>query len=73
MKTFYDIPTQVKYREKGSNYWDVYGIAYRDELICACCGGITELEELAKAEAAGEIEFTEIPEWVNFTYEIMEA
>lgn len=72
MKTFYDIPTQVMFKEKDSNYWEA-GIAYRDEFICACCGGITELGELAEAEDVGEIEVVEFPDWVNFTYEITEA
>lgn len=69
MKTFYETPTQVKFREKDSSFWES-GIAYRDEFICACCGGITELCELAEAETSGEIEFVELP-WVNLAYEII--
>ena len=39
-----------------------YGIAYNDEVICACCGGIFELDEIEILE--------EYEDWIDFKYEI---
>lgn len=46
---YFEIPTQVK-------FWDgryIGGIAYRDEIICGCCGGIfgiSDIYELAPSK-----------------------
>ena len=36
---YYDIPTQVKFFDFGSEepYW-IGGIAFQDVIICGCCG-----------------------------------
>lgn len=44
MKTFYDAPTQVYFVDE-DGVWRG-GIAYRDEIICGCCGGIYEIDEV---------------------------
>ena len=39
---YFEIPTQVK-------FWDgcyIDGIAYRDEIICGCCGGIFRISDI---------------------------
>ena len=39
---YFEIPTQVK-------FWDgryIGGIAYRDEIICGCCGGIFRISDV---------------------------
>lgn len=60
----FDKPTQVKFREIGEEEYIEYGIAYREEVICACCGGIFELNE---------VEILEVYEnWVDFKDEIGE-
>lgn len=41
---WYDIPTMVIYRDDEKE--ECVGIAYHDEVICLCCGGIAELEEI---------------------------
>lgn len=36
---YFEVPTQVK-------FWDaryIGGIAYRDKIICGCCGGIFDI------------------------------
>ena len=39
---YFEVPTQVK-------FWDIFnkryigGIAYRDKIICGCCGGIFDI------------------------------
>lgn len=51
MKQYFETPTQVLFkqdeetmRENGVEWFA--GIAYHDEIICGCCGGIMEIEEV---------------------------
>ena len=68
MPTF-DIPTQVMFWDFTENCY-TYGIAYKDEIICGCCGGIFEI--------AGIVEHTPIElqpiypyeNWADLTEEI---
>ena len=55
-KYFYK-PTQVIYYDADSDCWKS-GIAYCGEIICACCGGVIEIDEIyefAPAEIAQPI------------------
>lgn len=58
----FERPTQVKFCEIGAEESIEYGIAYNDEVICACCGGIFELDEVEILE--------EYEDWIDFKYEI---
>lgn len=41
---FFDVPTQVDFiDEENSSH---RGIGYKDEIICLCCGGIFETNEV---------------------------
>ena len=42
---YFEIPTQVKFYDADTKQY-IGGIAYRDEVICGCCGGIFSIEEL---------------------------
>lgn len=42
----FEKPTQLKVEDPDKPGGYLYGIGYRDEFICACCGGVFELEEL---------------------------
>jgi hypothetical protein len=42
---YFSRPTQVLFWDI-DGYHYVYGIAYRDEIICGCCGGIMSIEEV---------------------------
>lgn len=44
MNKYFDKPKQVKFEDEEGNL--CYGIAYHDEIICACCGGILDPEEV---------------------------
>ena len=51
MKQYFETPTQVLFkqdaetmRENGAEWFA--GIAYHDEIICGCCGGIEEVEQI---------------------------
>ena len=55
MKTYYAIPTQVIFYDGGDES-PIFcaGIAYKDEIICACCGGVMKISEvIADAEEDG--------------------
>ena len=48
-KKYFQVPTQVRFWDymvdDGEDHW-LNGIAYRDEVICACCGGIFEIRDI---------------------------
>ena len=56
MKTYYDVPTQVVFYDGGEDSQHpefCSGIAYKNEIICGCCGGVDEISEViedAKAD-----------------------
>lgn len=54
MKKFFEEPTQVLFVDEEGTWCS--GIAYRDEIICGCCGGVFDIDEI--------IEFA--PEWVQY-------
>ena len=61
MKTYYELPTMVKFEDPdGENEW-LYGIAYHEEIICACCGSVFDIAELNE----DGLEIAEM-KWVNF-------
>lgn len=41
----FSIPTQVMFWDEGEGDY-AFGIAYRDEIICGCCGGTFEIEDV---------------------------
>lgn len=51
---YFKVPTQVK-------FWDVVcgryigGIAYRDEIICGCCGSVFKISEIYKLALDDEL------------------
>lgn len=61
---YFDEPTQVCYKDvyyepsDDEDYYDIpvlFGIAYCGEIICGCCGGITDIAELFRN--ADEMDF----------------
>ena len=45
--TYFPTPTQVRFfcPTDDAPQWE-YGIAYGDEIICGCCGGVFEIENV---------------------------
>ena len=63
---YYDRPTQVMFKDSRELKEPLGGIAYGDEIICMCCGGIVSIEEIY--ECGGAI----IPlAWINLSEEVM--
>ena len=70
MKTYFDQPTQVIFWETAQKDY-VGGIAYRDEVICGCCGGVFEIADLLdNAEEDGVQAIYEYKLWVDLSSEI---
>lgn len=67
-QTYFDVPTQVAYFDE-----HVYhsGIAYCDEVICACCGGVIEIGDLMRWAPAGVAPIIAYKNWVSFRDEII--
>ena len=43
---YFEKPTQVVFWDTdGGDHW-IGGIAYRNEVICGCCGGVIEISEI---------------------------
>ena len=48
MKTYFNRPTQVMFADPDNAGEWIVGIAYKDEIICACCGGAFGITEIIK-------------------------
>ncbi len=46
MQRFFDTPVQVMFSDPDNEGKWLVGIAHGDEIICACCGGIFEIDEI---------------------------
>ena len=68
MPTF-DIPTQVMFWDFFENCY-TYGIAYKDEIICGCCGGVFEISGIVEHTPIELQPIYPYENWVNLTDEI---
>ena len=50
---YFETPTQVVWCDH-EGYWEG-GIAYKDEIICGCCGGVNSIQDI----------FDDAPDWVK--------
>lgn len=63
MKKFFEEPTQVAFVDTTDFNEEIrYGIAYKNEIICGCCGAIFEIGGHAKV-------LEELP-WISLEEEI---
>ena len=46
MEIYFTSPTQVMFADPDNPGSYQLGIAYKDEIICGCCGGIFEIDEI---------------------------
>ena len=68
---YYDKPTQVMFYDfDGSGSYNA-GIAYCDDIICGCCGGVFSIEEIYEfAESDGLMNPIVRMDWVDISDEI---
>lgn len=69
-KKYFDVPKQVMWYDYSGNHW-ASGIAYCGEIICSCCGGIEEIEDIY-GFAPDHIEnpIVEFEDWIDLSNEI---
>lgn len=72
--TYFEVPTQVKFFDYDGRHY-VGGIAYRDEIICGCCGGIFNISDIYQFSPITMKEFDDEPiivinKWQPIDYEI---
>lgn len=75
MKTYYEKPTQVVFADPdspGTGEW-LAGIAYRDEIICGCCGGVFNIDDVIEMATEDGIRCAihEYYEWNDIANEIV--
>lgn len=63
-KMFYETPTQVAFFDVDNNQY-IGGIAYKDEIICGCCGGIVPIEEVYEYAPDDIVPIRDYSEWVD--------
>lgn len=60
----FDVPTQVAFWDNDGMYRA--GIAYGEEIICACCGGVQEIKEICEFAPRNVEPIVIYKSWVNF-------
>ena len=72
MKNFYTEPTQVVFADPDNQGEWLAGIAYKDEVICACCGGAFEICDIVKSAEESDVKnpIYEYRYWADLTAEL---
>ena len=76
-KFYFEEPTQVRAYEcmEGGEPCFMIGVAYEDKFICACCGGVFEIDKLYENadedKFSGEV-ITPLGDWIDFSDYIVE-
>lgn len=66
----FDKPTQVAFWDVDNNLW-CGGIAYGTEIICGCCGGVIDIDELYEFAPEGIDPIKIYNDWVDINAEII--
>ena len=53
---YFEEPVQVVFADPDATGEWICGIAYRDEIICGCCGGVFDISEILEIAAEDNIE-----------------
>ena len=72
MKTYFEKPKQVVFADPDNPGEWLVGIAYGDDIICACCGGVFSIEEVIELAAEDGVANAIYPyeDWVDIAIEI---
>jgi hypothetical protein len=72
-KSYFDRPTQVMFADPDNPGEWLSGIAYLDEIICGCCGGVFSIADVIKMarENGVNLAIHEYREWNNIADEII--
>ena len=67
---YFDEPTQVVFADPDNEGKWLVGIAYKDEIICACCGGVFEIAEVLEAVPEGGQTICPYDDWSDISTDI---
>ncbi len=72
METYFDRPKQVVFADPDNPGEWIVGIAYKDEIICACCGGIFDIDDVIEQAKLDGVKQAIYPyeDWVDIAYGI---
>ena len=70
MQKYYDAPTQVRFYSKNIGCY-IGGIAYKDKIICGCCGYVFEIEDVINNTPNGLIPIRDYKYWESCSELIM--
>ena len=70
MNKYFDEPKQVIFADPDNEGEWLAGIAYKDEIICACCGGVFEIEDVINSVEDPEKAIFPYKDWETLEYEI---
>ena len=70
-KPYFETPKQVMFHDIDNPHSWLVGIGYKDEIICACCGGVYEIAEVCEL-SEGYVDQAIYPyeDWLNLADEI---
>lgn len=73
MPYFFETPTQVKFLDDAEDELKYKGgIAYGDVIVCGCCGGVVEINDLLEYFSEQEAKLIIIPlEWTDISEAII--
>ena len=66
----FDVPTQVAFWDVDGNHY-CSGIAWHEQIICACCGGVFEIAEIYEFAPDGVEPIVAYEDWIDFKEEII--
>lgn len=72
-KTYFNRPKQVVFADPDNPGEWLAGIAYKDVIICGCCGGVFEIADVVDCAREDGINWAihEYHEWIDITDEIV--
>ena len=69
-QNYFHTPIQVKFYDYDNEEWNA-GIAYKDEIICGCCGGVFEIRDVRENAPKGIDAIVPYEHWIDLTNEIV--
>ena len=69
---YFAVPTQVEFWDVNGDHY-IGGIAYRNEVICGCCGGIFDISEIYESAPNTLEDPIVVYDWVNISSKIRGA
>ena len=69
---YFNTPTQVAFWDVDGDHY-IGGIAYGDEIICGCCGGVVSIEEVCEFAPEGIDPIVVYNDWMGLSGDILDV